>query len=445
MTKSSQELFQEIATSDGGRLTEESALKLEGLLGSLTQGERTEWSPAAHFLLGCLYSDVFWQDGFPTKESCCVHAEANAQSVIAHLKAFLDSAVQPCPVLTVGEVEVSIPDIDDRVWALFGVAELDVAVLPQCDIAIIDLTGIARDKISLALYLVGDTKLAADMLEAGLLSARTHWSCSLDLTRLHGWIGWLYFDAGQFVKAAAYLQRCWDGVQDGSDHPKPLTATGQLMSLLDWHKWFGLSDKVLRLNHAIMEISHGEDLIPTGTPDCGCDALLFRLAVSHAAAGKHTKAMEAVNVCVQFSEPFDEQEAVQGGWSFEDDQLVSFPDARLFRAALGLKLSQGESVLADLALCHDQTDQFCNEVRVLACLYLLRSQNHSEVESSVFSGLASQISTASPDERSKLERLCDSVLTELLDGSLVNSGFRSTKAQEAANLLDGLLEADRDE
>lgn len=443
MTKSPEEQFLEIAASDGGRLTDESAGKLEGLLGSLKPGERTEWSPAAHFLRGCFYSDEFWQDGFPTKASC--HAEANTQSVIDHFTAFLDSAVQPCSVLTVGEAVLSIPDLEEKVWALFGVEELDVAIPPKCKNGELDLIGIAFDRISLAHYLLDEAELSADTLESGLLNSSSQgWNLSIDLTRLHGWMGWLYFDAGQFVKAAAYLQRCWDGIQQGSDHPKPLTATGQLMSLLDWHRWFGLSDKVLSLNHAIMEISHGEDLTPTGTLDCGCDALLLRLAVSHAAAGDHAKAMEAVDVCVQLSEPFDEQEAVQGGWEFGDNRLVPFPEARLFRGALGLKLSQ-ESVLADLALCNEQTDRLRNEVRAVACLRLLRNPNTSEVECTAFAGLASQISTASPDDRSEIKRLCDSALTELLDGSLVKSGFRSTKAEEAANLLDGLLEADRDE
>lgn len=451
MTKSSQELFLEIAASDGGRLTKESAEKLEGLLGNLKPGERTEWFPAAHFLLGLHYGGGFWGDGFPVKAALS-EAEANVTvEVIDHFTAFLNSSNRPCFRLTVGDEWIELSDLNKEWWATFGFdlngfynGMLSDPRIPLCgeNLNEIDLIGVALDRLALAYYLSGDPKNAADSLAAALVSpsAEFWWEypSQADVTRLLGWIGWLYFDAGDFAKAAAFLQRCFDELPHQSDEgSSPVTAafvrlTEMYMYGGNWHwEW----------RHAIADAGDHEVFLPTGTLDRGCDAFLLRLAISHAAIGNFQNAMDAADLCVKIGEPLEDVQFEV----YQDFKPVPFPEARLLRAALSVRLTQGNLVLTDLALCQEWSDSHQNEVRALACLHLLHRSSASEVEGTPFAELASQISKASPDERSEIERRCDSVLTELLDGSLVKSGFRSTKAEEAANLLDGLLEADRDE
>ncbi|OYW19284.1 MAG: hypothetical protein B7Z55_09150 [Planctomycetales bacterium 12-60-4] len=454
MTKSSQELFLEIAASDGGRLTEESAAKLEGLLGSLKPGERTEWFPAAHLLLGLHYDGKFWGDGFPVKAALS-EAEANVTvEVIDHFTAFLHSSVRPCFRLLVGDEEIELPDQSKEWWAAFGFdmqglynGMLSDPRIPLCgeNLKEIDLIGVALDRRALAYYLSGNPKNAADSLAAALVSPSVErwWEdrSRVDLTRLLGWIGWLYFDAGNFAKAAAFLQRCFDELPHQPDEgSSPVTAA--FVRLVEMYMLGG--NDGFEWRHAIAEIgnidSYG-DFLPTGTLDRGCDAFLLRLAISHAATGDFQKAMNAADLCVKFGEPLEDVQFEV----YQDFKPTPYPEARLLRAALGVKLSQEDHVLTDLALCQERSDSHQNEVRALACLLLLHRSDASEFEGTPFAGLARQISKASPDERSEIERLCDSALKELLDGSLVKSGFRSTKAEEAASLLDGLLEADRDE
>lgn len=451
MTKSSQELLLEIAASDGGRLTEESAEKLEGLLGSLKPGERTAWFPAAHFLLGLHYGGGFWGDGFPVKAALS-EAEANVTvEVIDHFTAFLNSSNRPCFRLTVGDEWIELSDLNKEWWATFGFdlngfynGMLSDPRIPLCgeNLNEIDLIGVALDRLALAYYLSGDPKNAADSLAAALVSpsAELWWEdrSQVDLTRLLGWIGWLYFDAGDFDKAAAFLQRCFVELRHQPDEgSSPVTAA--FVRLVEMYMLGGNDGCVWR--HAIAEAgnidSYG-DFLPTGTLDRGCDAFLLRLAISHAAIGDFQKAMDAADLCVKIGEPLEDVQFEV----YQDFKPIPFPEARLLRAALGVRLSQDDLVLTDLALCQDWSDSHQNDVRALACLHLLYRSSASEVEGTPFAGLASQISTALPDERSELERLCESVLTELLDGSLVKSGFRSTKAEEAASHLGGLLEAD---
>src|SRR5690606_26478659 len=113
------------------------------------------------------------------------------------------------------------------------------------------------------------------------------------------------------------------------------------------------------------------------------------------------KAMDAADLCVKIGEPLEDVQFEV----YQDFKPVPFPEARMLRAALGVKLSQEDHVLTDLALCQEWSDSHQNEVRALACLHLLHCPDASEVERTPFADLASQISKVLPDERSGLERL----------------------------------------
>lgn len=380
MTKSSQELFLEIAASAGGRLTDESAAKLEGLLGSLKPGEQTEWFPAAHFLLGLHYGSDFWGDGFPVKAALS-EAEANVTAeVIDHFTAFLKSSNRPCFRLMVGDKEIELPNLSKDWWAAFGFdlngfysGTLSDPRIPLCGETPkeIDQIGVALDRLALAYYLSGDSKNAADSLAEALVSPSAEWwwedRSRVDLTRLHGWIGWLYFDAGDFAKAAAFMQRCFDELPHHPDEgSSPVTAA--FVRLVEMYMYGG--NDGFEWRHAIADAGSVEaygDFLPTGTLDRGCDAFLLRLAISHAAIGDFQKAMDAADLCVKIGEPLEDVQFEV----YQDFKPVPFPEARLLRAALGVRLTQGNLVLTDLALCQEWADSHQNEVRALACLQLL--------------------------------------------------------------------------
>lgn len=438
--KSPEEEVLEIADSGSCNLTDVSVETLESLLRTLKPGEKADWSVVAHFLMGLHHSDLFWKDGFPMKSELSASERLAAEKVVEHFTAFLQAATRPCFGLSVAGEEIELPDLSKNWWATFGVdwgahdagrSENRVLLTGESDE--IDLVGVAMDRLALAHYVLGEPALAADSLvAASVLPSSDYWHRgSVDLTRLHGWIGWLFFDAGDFAKAAAYLQRCFDELRGQPDEgSSPVTAA--FVRLAEMYMYGGNDGVDWR--HAIADAGNVEaygDFLPSGTLNRGCDAFLLRLAVAHAATGDLQKAMDAADMCVRFGEPLEDIQFEV----YQDFKPVPFPEARLLRAALSLQLNEGQAPLVDLATCIRQSENFRSDAVALAGLHILRSENRAEAEGTIFSALARHLSACTEDEQRRIEQIGEGVLSELLGGWLMSRGIRSKSAGAVFNQL----------
>ncbi|MEZ5943974.1 MAG: hypothetical protein R3C18_21465 [Planctomycetaceae bacterium] len=439
MTDSPEDQFLEIADSSSGQLTEESAASIERLLATLEPGQRSDWAVAAHFLLGLHYSDQFFEHGFPTKRVLTADEQSATANMIDHLTIFLQASTRPCFALRVRNKEIETPNLRQNWWAAFGV-DMQTARFEATDPRFplcgetpndIDLIGVALDRLALAYYLSGSPKQTADTLVSAIMSPSAEWwwggQSGIDLVRLYGWIGWLYFDAHDFSNAFAYLQRCFDELDEQPDEGTS-PATIAFIRLVEMYMYGG-NDGV-EWRHAIADAGNVDSFghfMPSGTLDRGCDAFMLRLAISHAACGQYDQAMIAADFCVQFSEPLQDLQFEV----YENFQPVPFPEARLMRAALSLKLNQCDSVWKDLSECI-QSKPVRDEVVALVCRYCLRVRSQSNLDGVASNRLCDHLSSLSNDEKAVLEQRCEVVLGELLDGSLVKSGLRSELAAAIA-------------
>ncbi|TWT64346.1 hypothetical protein [Rubinisphaera italica] len=439
MTDSPEDQILEIAEKMGGQLTEESVGNVEKMLACLKAGQRADWSIAAHFLLGLHHSDQFFREGFPTSHTLTSDEQIATSKAINHFTTFLQASTRPCFFLRVGTEEIETLTLGQNWWAAFGV-DMQTARFEATDPRIplcgetpndIDLIGVALDRLALAHYLSGSSKQAAETLVIALMSPSADWwwgeRSGVDLVRLYGWIGWLFFDAHDFSNACAYLQRCFDELEEHSEEgTSPVTVV--FIRLVEMYMYGG-NDGV-EWRHAFADAGNVDaygDFMPSGTLDHGCDAFMLRLAISHAACGNYDQAMNAANVCVGFGQPLQDLQFEV----YEDFQPVPFPEARLVRAALSLKLNQCDSLWNDLTECL-KTEGVRSEAVALACLHELCVRSQSTPDGMTLHRLSDHLSSLSNDEKALLEQRCGVVLGELLDGSLVPSGLRSEVAAAIA-------------
>jgi tetratricopeptide (TPR) repeat protein len=260
-----------------------------------------------------------------------------AELVVEHFRPFLQSSTRPCFRLTASGEVIELPH-ERNWWAAFGIDRSadrsgdDHLVRPVNGDNEIDLIGMALDRLALAHFRLGEPKFAADALVTALLSpSRCSWDHA-DLTRLHGWIGWLYFDAGDYRNAAAFLRQCWEEIPEDGDSDGLTRASRGFMRLTEWYMMLGSLPNNTVL-HAFTEMGDGTNFLPSGSLAHGCDAFLTRLAASCSAVGTYQEALAATDFCIRFSIP-------QSDSGYE---AARFPEARLLHAALSLECERRSS------------------------------------------------------------------------------------------------------
>src|SRR5690606_4233043 len=102
-----------------------------------------------------------------------------------------------------------------------------------------DLSSIALDGLALAYYRRGDPLNAASALEDVITHAPGDGLWWSDDSRLVGWIGWLYFDAAVYDKAAEYMQECWDRMPQYIDRESSSETTNEFIAFTEWYIYYG--------------------------------------------------------------------------------------------------------------------------------------------------------------------------------------------------------------
>lgn len=415
MDKSLEEQFLEIVEHDGEFLSDEPVASIESLLNSDSLTDQSTWRVPAHFLLGLHYSTKSETD----------------QRIIGHFRAFLESCERPCEKLKVGLSQIEITDLSSQLWAAFAYRHEGTV----CRVS--TLCGFALDRIAFTHYRNGDCLSAAKTLEEAESDSVNKQNLSYDDdSQFIGWIGWLYFDAGVYDKAAYFLQLCWDSMPQYVEPDSSSYVTNEFVRFTEWYIWYGGKSNTSEI-HAFTEMGGhggGDNFLPSGTLDCGCDAFLLRLAIAHAATGKLARALEAVDLCVKFSEPLKDVHFDV----YEDFVPVANPLAKLVRAAISIRSLDCRQAISDLNVCFGQSNELRPITQALLCLLAMSEDSVQFSDAEPLSSIADCLAKASPHQRSRLEDLCQNVLRESLDGTLVQNSFHSDAAEAVAECLQSL-------
>ncbi len=412
MDKSLEEQFLEIVEHDGEFLSDEPVASIESLLNSDSLTEQSTWRVPAHFLLGLHYS---------TK------SETDTR-IIDHFRAFLESCERPCEKLKVGLKEIRISELSSQLWAAFGYRHEGTV----CRVS--TLCGFALDRIAFAQYRNGDCLNAAMTLEEAESDSVNKQNLSYDDdSQFIGWIGWLYFDAGVYDKAACYLQLCWDSMPHYVEPDSSSYVTNEYVRLMEWYVCYGGKANSSEI-HAFTDMGGGDNFLPSGTLAHGCDAFLLRLAIAHAVSGKLGRALDAVDLCVKFSDPLEDLHFDV----YEDSIPVANPLARLVRAAISIRSLDYGQPISDLTICFGQSNELRPITQALLCLLAMSDDSVQFNDAEPLSSIADCLAKASPHQRSRLEDLCQNVLRESLDGTLVQNSFHSDAAEAVAECLQSL-------